>query len=360
MRWLRALLFLALAGGAAAALWWLRIGRGPEVAVVAPTRGAVAEIVYATGAVEPLRWAKVVPYTRKRIVDLCLCEGRSVTKGEPLAKLDDGEERAQLAEMQATRERRKRDLDRAQGLAARAAGTQLSVDQAQTTLAEIEARIAAQKDRMDELTLRAPIDGVVLRADGHIGEIVGTNDVLFWVGEPKPLRIVAEVNEEDILRVKPGMTTLLRNDALGDARVAARVGEITPKGDPSTKTFRVYLPLPDDTPLRIGMSVEANIVTREKAGALTLPAEALAGSSVFTVEAGKLARREVKVGLRGARGVEILDGVNESARVVSPSKPEYAAGMRVRVAGAPDPGLWAALKEAPPLARLLGRGEARP
>ena len=343
-----AVVLLLIAAGAAA--WWLRVGRGPEVSVVAPTRGKVAQIVYATGAVEPLRWAKVVPYTRKRIVDLSRSEGRPVKKGEVLARLDDGEEKALLAELQATRERRKADFDRARSLLARAAGTQVAVDQTETLLAEIDARIAAQKDRMDELTLRAPIDGIVLRADGHIGEIVGQNDVLFWVGEPRPLRVVADVNEEDILKVKTGQTALLRADALGETRVEARVAEITPKGDPATKTFRVYLPLPDDTPLRIGMSVEANIVTQEKENALTLPAEALSGSSVFAIEGGRMARREVTVGLRGARGVEILDGVSESDRVVSPSKPEYAAGMRARVAGAPDAGLWAALKEAP----LLG------
>lgn len=325
-----AILLLLVAGGVA--LWWLRVGRGPEVAAVAPRRGTVAEIVYATGAVEPLRWAKVVPFTRKRVVDLCLCEGKSVKRGDPLAKLDDGEEKAQLAELNATRERRQRDLDRAQGLAARAAGTQVSVDQAQTALAEIEARIAAQKDRMDELTLRAPIDGVVLRADGHIGEIVGINDVLFWVGVPKPLRIVAEVNEEDILRVREGQTALLRNDALGEARVSATVAEITPKGDPATKTFRVYLPLPDDTPLRIGMSVEANIVIREKAGALAVPPEAVSGGAVFVLDGEKLRRREVKTGLRGARGVEILDGVSEADRVVSPARPEFRDGMRARAA----------------------------
>lgn len=328
---LRLLALVTIAAGVGA-IWWLRVGRGPEVASVAPTRGPVAEIVYATGAVEPTRWAKVVPYTRKRIVDLKLAEGVSVRKGEPLAKLDDGEERAQLAELLATRERRQRDLERAQGLAARAAGTQVSVDQAQTALAEIDARIAAQKDRMEELTLRAPIDGVVLRADGHIGEIVGQSDVLFWVGVPNPKRVVAEVNEEDILRVATGQTALLRNDALGEKRVEAKVGDITPKGDPATKTFRVYLPLPDDTPLKIGMSVEANIVTREKANALTLPAQALSGDAVFVIEGDRLRKRAVKVGLRGARGVEILAGLSEGERVVSPARADYQDGMRVRLA----------------------------
>ncbi|MBL8589867.1 MAG: efflux RND transporter periplasmic adaptor subunit [Methylobacteriaceae bacterium] len=332
MRVLRWIVFLLVLAALAGGLWWRQIGRGPLVAVAPPTRGVVAEVVYATGVVEPERWAKVVPLNRKRVVDLCFCESQTVAKGDVLARLDDGEERAQLAELQATRDKRSRDVERATSLAARAAGTQTSVDQAQTALAEIEARILAQKDRIDELVLRAPMDGVVLRRDGQIGEIVGQTDVLFWVGQPKPLRIVADVNEEDILKVRPGQKALLRNDAVADRRVAANVGEITPKGDPQTKTFRVYLPLPDDTPLRIGMSVEANIVVREKEDALLVPADALIGEALFIFDGERLSRRAVKTGVRGARNVEIVDGLAENDRVAAPARADWRDGMRARLA----------------------------
>ena len=333
LRWIVVLLLLATLAGA---LWWRQIGRGPLVGLVAPARGSVAEIVYATGAVEPERWAKVVPLVRKRVVDLCFCESQPVKKGDALGQLDDVEERALLAEMQATRDKRARDLERATSLAQRGAGAQTAVDQAQTALAESEARIAAQKERIDELTLRAPMDGLVLRRDGQIGEIVGQSDVLFWVGQPKPLQVVAEVAEEDILKVREGQTALLRNDAVAGRRVESKVGRITPKGDPQSKTFRVYLPLPDDTPLLIGMSVEANIVTQERADALLLPGEAMINGAAYVVAGDRLTRREVKTGLRGARLVEIISGVAEGEAVATPAKAGWADGLRVR-ARAPTP-----------------------
>ena len=55
-----------------ALLWW-RFGRGPEVTTVAPSRGTAVEIVYGTGTVEPVRWAKVASLIRHRIIDLCYC-----------------------------------------------------------------------------------------------------------------------------------------------------------------------------------------------------------------------------------------------------------------------------------------------
>ena len=54
-------------------------------------RGTAVEIVYATGAVEPVRWAKVASLIRDRIVDICDCEGKTVAKGDVLARLDDRE-----------------------------------------------------------------------------------------------------------------------------------------------------------------------------------------------------------------------------------------------------------------------------
>ncbi len=110
------------------------------------------------------------------------------------------------------------------------------------------------------------MDGVVLRRDGEVGEIVEPGQILFRVGVPKPLQVVAEVNEEDIPRVAVGQTVLLRTDAFPGRRLEGKVHEITPMGDAVAKTYRIRISLPDDTPLHVGMSVEANVVTREKAG----------------------------------------------------------------------------------------------
>ena len=253
--------------------------------------------------------------------------------GDVLARLDDSEERAALAEMEARRSRIDLDTQRIKSLVERNAATQTAYEQSITQLQEYDARISAQKDRIADLQLKAPMDGVVLRRDGEIGEIAGTTaaDVLFWVGQPKPLRVVADVNEEDIPRVRTGQKALLRSEGFKDVTLAGTVGDITPKGDPSTKTFRVYLNLPDDTPLRIGMSIEANIVSREKADALLLPAEAIVGDAAFILDGDRLRRKPVIIGIRGSRAVEILSGVNESDRIASPAKTDFVDGLRVRV-----------------------------
>jgi RND family efflux transporter MFP subunit len=333
MRLSRVFLLLLLLAGAGAGYAYMNGGFAPEIATIRATRGKAAEVVYATGIVEPERWAKVIALSRKRIVELCACEGQTVKIGQVLGRLDDGEERATLAELEARRRRLEQDVDRTRGLVARNAATQTALDQIVTQLAEFEARIAAQQERISDLQLRAPMDGVVLRKDGEVGEVAGTgaNDVLFWVGRPKPLRIVSDVNEEDIPRVKSGQPVLVRSEGFKDQPLQARVADITPKGDPATKTFRVYLSLPDDTPLRIGMSIEANIVTREKAEVVLVPTEAVQDGVVYRLEGDRLRRTSVKTGIRGTRAIEITEGLDEGAVVVSPVPAAARDGMRVRL-----------------------------
>ena len=108
-------------------------------------------------------------------------------------------------------------------------------------------------------------------------------EILFWIGQPSPLQLVAEVNEEDIPKVSEGQTALIKADAFPDRELTAQVSRITPKGDPVLKNYRVYLDLPRDTPLRIGMTAEINIVTAEKTDALLLPLAAFDGTSVQMV-----------------------------------------------------------------------------
>ncbi len=311
--------------------WWLW-GRGPEVKLVLPQRGDAAEVVYATGIVEPTHWAKVTALQRKRIIELCECEGRAVRKGEVLARLDDLEERALLTELEARLARVREDATRLKTLLDRNATSRSTYEEKRTQMSESEARVTAQRDRVNDLLLRSPMDGIVLRRDGEVGEIAGTgaNDVLLWIGQPKPLRVVAEVNEDDIGRVKEGQTVLLRHEGHGGSPLTATVGNITPKGDPQTKTFRVYLSLPDDTPLKIGMSVEANVVVSEVKGALLLPAEALVGQTVQVVENGRAVRKVVEAGIRGTSRVEIRSGVSAGQSVISPFRAELANGTRVR------------------------------
>jgi membrane fusion protein, multidrug efflux system len=312
---------------AATAWWWLR---GPAITVVRVTRGAAAEIVYATGAVEPETWSRSTPLVRGRIIERCRCEGKTVKAGDILARLDDKEALATLNDLRALEEFQNREFDRQAQLLARGVATSQAYQRAESDLARIKAQIAAQAQRLEYFKLVAPMDGTVLKEDGEVGDMVDPGTILYRIGLEKPLWVVADVNEEDIPRVHVGQKALLRTDAFAGQVLTGFVKQITPAGDPVSKTFRVRVGLPDDTPLRVGMSVEANIVSREKLDVILVPANAVADNSLLTIENNRVRPRKVEIGIHGAGFVEIVNGASEGELIASPATTNIKSGSRVR------------------------------
>jgi RND family efflux transporter MFP subunit len=323
---------LLIAAGAAAS-YFIYFPRATPVKVATVGVAPVAEFVYATGVVEPLQSAKVVPLHRRRVVELCRCEGQTVTKGQVLGRQDDAEERAILKEMEIRHQQLVRDHDRAQQDYDKGKITKAEYEQRETAAKEAQSRITAQQSRLETLVLRAPMDGMVLRREGELGEIAGPTDVLFWVGKPSPLQIAADVNEEEITKIAVGQTAFLSSEAFERQSLRASVSHITPKGDPTKKTFRVYLRLPSGSPLRIGMTVEANIVFRQKQAAMVIPVDAVVADSVQLVRDGQVRRVRIAAGVRGTQFVEAISGVSAGELVLSPARGELKDGAQVRPEG---------------------------
>lgn len=331
-KWIAGAVLIAAAGLVA---WWYL--RGPAVTLARVTRGAAAEIVYATGSVEPETWSRLTPLVRGRLVERCRCEGKEVKAGERLARLDDREAQATLKDLRALESFSLQESDRQTQLLARGATTAQAQQKAGSDLARIQAQISAQVERLRYYELLAPMDGTVLREDGEVGDMVEPGTILFRIGLARPLWLVAEVNEEDLPRIKVGQKALLRTDAFAGKLLTGTVKQITPAGDPVAKTFRVRIGLPDDTPLHIGMSVEANIVTRENPDTLLVPSNALIDHGLLVYKDGQLGFRKVETGIRGTNRVEILAGAAEGELVASPATTNIRNRTRVRATSIVEP-----------------------
>ncbi len=323
------LLLVLAAAGAGAGWLWLRNG-AVEVEIVTPRRGTAVEAIYATGTVEAERWARIAPVTPGRIAEILAQEGEAVREGQPLARLDDREARARVAELEAKAAYWREEMNRSGVLVARGIRPQENEQKARSEYNQVVAAINAARQRRTDLLVTSPMDGVILRRDGEVGELAEVKDALFWVGAPLPLRITAEVDEEDISRIRHGQRVLIKADAFPDRTLEARVDRITPKGDPVNKTFRVRARLPDDSPLLVGMTTEINIITAEHADVLLIPATAVADGKVMAIDDGIVRPLAVKLGIRGRTMVEVADGLSADRSVIVSPPPGLKPGDRVR------------------------------
>lgn len=309
---------------------------GPVAVEIAhPTRGAAVRAVYATGTVEPTVMLPIAPRTAGRLMELKADEGARVREGQELARLEDADLQRSVDELEARARFAKTQLDRAQTLLDRGLGTVLERDRARSDWQAAEATVARARALRSFMTLTAPADGQILRRDGEVGQVIPANQPIFYFSRREPLRIEAEVDEEDITLVQPGQRVLIRAPALPDRVIDGKLAAITPKGDPVSRAFRVRIEPENDAPLRIGMTAEVNIVVTERANALLVPATAVVDGHVWTVRDGELHRQPVQAGIGGETRTEILSGLAESDTIVV----RPAAGLREgrRARAMPDP-----------------------
>ena len=298
--------------------------------MVTPVEGPVVQAVYATGTVEATVMLPIAPRMAARLLELNADEGSRVLKDDVLAQLEDTDLVERLRELEAREAYALRDLERKRRLQARGVAAKEALDQAQTEANAATAAVKRAKSELDYMKLLAPADGMIIRRDGEIGELIPANQPVFWLSCCAPLRITAEVDEEDVSLVQPGQKVLIRADAFPDRQFEGRVQQITPKGDPVARSYRVRIGFTDEVPLLIGMTAEVNIITREKANALLVPAAALEKERLWLVEDGKLIRRKVKTGVVGEDRVEILEGVTPESEVAVERPEGLKEGDRVR------------------------------
>lgn len=309
--------FLVLACVLGAAAWALVfLGRAPHVAVISPQRGKAVQAVFATGTVEASVMLPLAARNMARLSELHVDEGSDVKKDQLLAKLEDKDLQDGLNEAKAREAYALRVYQNYGALVTKGFVTRKAFDQAKADWEAAQATVARLATQADFMKLTAPADGTVIRRDGEIGQLIPANQPVFWLSCCAPLRIAAEVDEEDIPLVQPGQNVLIRADAFSGALFHGTVTSITPKGDAVARSYRVRIGFTDaQVPFKIGMTAETNIITAEKNDALLVPRSAVKDGALWVVRDGKLARQLVTTGIKAKDQIEILDGLRADDRV---------------------------------------------
>ena len=324
-KWIVLAAAAVLAVGALAA-WQL----GPaRVQVALPTRATAVEAIYATGSVEPSVMLPIAPRVSGTLAVLEADEGSRVRKGQVLARLDDKDLGSTVDELTARARYARENFERTQDLVRRGFVSPGELDRTRSERDAADASLRRAHTQREFTALTAPADGLIIRRDGEIGQYFPAGQALFTMSCCAPLRVSVEVDEEDILRVRVGQKVLLRTDALPGSVLEGVVAQVTPKGDPVSRSYRVRVRLADPAALRVGMTIDANLIVAERANALLVPSAAVQSGAVWVVREGRAHRQVVRTGVIGADHTEILDGLEPAAHVVVSPPDRLADGHRV-------------------------------
>jgi HlyD family secretion protein len=244
-------------------------------------------------------------------------------------------------------ERARRDRDQAvsrrisaslEVAAAAPRGSDVAV--AAAALSRAQARLKAAQVALEQTRIRAPLPGVVLKRHVERGEVVQPGERLLTFAGDGPLQIRIQPDESNLALLRVGQRALVSAEAFPEQRRQASIRRIAPSVDPVRGTVEVDLDVDEQSELRPDMTMTVEIEVGRTQSALVLPTWAVRdlGSDapwVLLVEDGEARRRDVKLGLEGDDLAELVSGLDESDRVLSPTTP-IEEGDPVRLRRRPD------------------------
>ena len=184
-------------------------------------------------------------------------------------------------------------------------------------------RLTQDGKTIQYLTLRSPVNGVVLEKPAIQGKRFMAGEALYQVADLSQVWLLAEVFEHDLGQVRIGQVANIRVDAYPEKIFTGKVTFVYPTVTPESRTARVRIELANaQALLKPSMYARAEIVSsRGKAQVLTVPDSAVLDTGtrqLVLVERGegKFEPRPVKLGAHGDGYIEVLDGIKAGEKVV--------------------------------------------
>jgi len=344
---------LILAGGASiiAALAWLHTGytagdsqrQGPAMKRVEVRRGELSIIVSANGVVRPIDRIELKSKASGEIVNMVVEQGDLVRRGALIARLDQKDEKAAVAQgiadldiakaelTQAQRNYQRRDqLFKTHSISAEDLDTiVLDLARAKAHLVQAQTTLDRARERFDESVITAPIDGIILQKYVEKGQIiasgvsnVGGGTSIADIADMSSVQVVAGIDEVDIGKVGVGQAVTVVAEAYPGVEYAGKIVRISPEArlEQNVTLFDVVIEVANaDGRLKSGMNAAVSIEVLRRPDVLLIPAIALRtqpgmksrpGQGTVLLQSGDdFEPHRITTGVSNYRQIEVLTGL---------------------------------------------------
>ena len=266
---------------------------------------------------------KVAGWVKRLFVDYT---GKEVVKGQPLLSIYSPDlvtaQEEYLLALKARAAQPQGSADEtggaAEGLVASAKRRLLLWDISEQQIADLEKAGKPQT----EITLLAPQNGIVMEKMVLEGAYVTPGMNAYKIADLSSVWVVADIYEYEVPLVKLGQQARVTLPYSSGAAIAATVSYINPSLDPMSRTVKVRLSMKNPG-LLLKPEMFANVeITVGGGKRLSIPSEAVLDSGVRQVvyvekKPGTYEMRQVKLGARGDKFVEVLSGLRAGEKVVT-------------------------------------------
>src|SRR2546428_9877132 len=329
--------------------------------MVSPARSGA--MLVASGYVVAQRKAAVASKGTGRLVYLGVVEGDRVRAGQVIARIEDSDIKAQLAQAQASLDLSRAELRDAEHSLARerllldsAFSSQASYDAAEARYQRVRASIAiaqaavqAADVALENTVIRAPFDGTVLSKNADVGEVVAplaasafSKSAVVTIADLRSLEVEADVAEANLEAIAPGQPCEIVLDAYPDERYPGVGAKIVPTAARAKATVQVKVAFRSyDARVLPEMSAKVHFLPRPSRVAVdTQPVLVVPGTAVverngrsvgFVVERGRAVEVPVVVRRQGWSWVASREGLQPGVQVVDSVSARLRGGAKVTV-----------------------------
>lgn len=311
------------------------VAAGPAVQVItaAVEKRPFGVEVEAVGTAAANESVEITSEISRKIAAIRFNEGDLVRRGALLVELDDDEERAAVAEAEATLVDTQARHRRSQDLHTRNALSSAELDTIESTLKANQARLEAAKARLADTRILAGFDGRTGFRRVSVGTLVGPDTIITTLDDLSVIKLNFTVPETALALVSEGVLVSAMTPGIPGRRFEGKVTHLDSRVDPVTRSIIVRALIPNpDRQLRPGMFMTVHL-RGDISEALLIPEGAVVPDRgrafVFVVRDGTVERREVTLGGRRPGEVQITNGLEVNERVVVEGTQNLREGLRV-------------------------------
>lgn len=307
------------------------VEEAPSVSVEQVTVREVPQNATYTSTVQAYVKNNIAPQMTGRITKINAEIGDFVTKGQVLAEID----KAQLLQAQLQLQNQEVELARLKSLYEAGGLSKSDLD-------AIELQYNVTKTQVDNLlentVLRSPVNGVVTARNYDQGDMYSMSAPIYTVEQIVPVKLLVGISESDYSKVKKGDSVEITADAIPGKTFYGKVEKIYPTIDPATRTFTVEVVVSNNyKTLRPGMFARVTVNFGSN-NSVVIPDVAVVkqqGSGERFVyilnDDNTVTYQRVVLGRRMGAEYEVLEGIEDGAKVVTGGQIRLKDGIKVTV-----------------------------
>lgn len=285
----------------------------------------------------------ITPEYNGILTNVYVKEGQKVTKGQVLARIDDGGLGQQLAQLQIQADLAKTTFERQKRLWDQKIGSEIQYLQAKSSYESQQQAVNQLKQQLAKTTVRAPFSGTIDDIITEQGSVVGAGQTqLIRIVNLDNMYIETEVPERYISNVVAGKNVQVEFAVLGKT-IDTKVRQASDFINPANRTFKVEIAIPNkEKTIKPNLTAKLKINDYTSENALLVPQSIISENAegeqyVYVVKnkntngEGVANRVIIKTGKTQGDVIEVLEGIENGVEIIKEGARSVKDGQTVKV-----------------------------